>query len=250
MDFTLTKYKELLVALKDSGMNFKIRHDVDLRPSYSYRTACIEHEIGIHTTYYFRSVPESFDQRIIEKIAKLGHQIGYHYESLSTTKGNLEKAYEDFKYNLQRIREIVPVESICMHGSPRSKWDNREMWNKYNYRELGISYEPYLDTDWSKTLYLTDTGRRWDGYKVSVRDKIPQWQDQWNKMGLTYHSTDDIIRDLKNPISKLRQSNLDIHITTHPQRWCPMGSAWIFELVSQNFKNLIKAILAKKQHQV
>jgi len=60
-----------------------------------------------------------------------------------------------------------------MHGSPRSPYDNNEVWKKYDYRELGIIAEPYFDLDFSKVLYLTDTGRRWDGEGVSIRDKIP-----------------------------------------------------------------------------
>ena len=42
---------------------------------------------------------------------------------------------------------------------------------KYDYKKLVIIGEPYFDIDFSKVLYLTDTGRRWDGEKVSVRDK-------------------------------------------------------------------------------
>ncbi len=59
-----------------------------------------------------------------------------------------------------------------MHGSPVSKWDSRLIWKKYDYKKLGIIGEPYFDVDFSKVLYLTDTGRRWDGEKVSIRDKI------------------------------------------------------------------------------
>ena len=70
-----------------------------------------------------------------------------------------------------------------MHGSPKSKWDSRDLWKHYDYHQLGIDTEPYLDTDFSKVFYLTDTGRRWDGYKVSVRDKIPVFQEQWVEKG-------------------------------------------------------------------
>lgn len=41
----------------------------------------------------------------------------------------------------------------------------------YDYRNYGIIAEPYFDLDFSKVLYLTDTGRRWDGNKVSMRDR-------------------------------------------------------------------------------
>lgn len=61
--------------------------------------------------------------------------------------------------------------SICMHGSPMSPYDSRDLWKQYNYKDFGIIGKPYFDIDFSKVLYLTDTGRRWDGEKVSVRDK-------------------------------------------------------------------------------
>ena len=77
---------------------------------------------------------------------------------------------EDFRINLEKFREIYPVKTICMHGSPLSKYDNRLLWEKYDYRDFGIIGEPYFDIDFSEVLYLTDTGRRWDG--VSLRDKV------------------------------------------------------------------------------
>jgi hypothetical protein len=66
-----------------------------------------------------------------------------------------------------------------MHGSPRSKYDSKDIWHKFSYCDLGIIGEPYFDTDFSQVFYLTDTGRRWDGYKVSVRDKIVGHQERW-----------------------------------------------------------------------
>ena len=205
MDFTLTKYRQLLEALIESGISFILRHDVDLLPQNSYRTALIENELDLKATYYFRCVPESYNERIIKEIYALDHEIGYHYESLTTCNGNMESAYQDFCTNLEKLRTIAPIKSICMHGSPRSPWDGRDLWKQYDYRALGIDYEPYFDTDFSKTLYLTDTGRRWDGFHVSVRDKIPQFQDRWEQMGLTFHTTDQIIFQLRNPNSELLQ---------------------------------------------
>ena len=42
----------------------------------------------------------------------------------------------------------------------------------YDYRDYGIIAEPYFDVDFDEVFYLTDTGRRWDGDSVSVRDKV------------------------------------------------------------------------------
>ena len=229
MDFTLTKYRQLLEALIKSGITFKLRHDVDLLPQNSYRTALIENELDIKATYYFRCVPESYNEKIIKEISALNHEIGYHYESLTTCNGKIESAYQDFCNNLEKLRSLAPIKSICMHGSPRSPWDSRDLWKQYDYRALGIDYEPYFDTDFSKTLYLTDTGRRWDGFHVSVRDKIPQFQDRWEQMGLTFHTTDQIISQLRNPNSELIESKLNLLITTHPQRWNNFGMLYIKE---------------------
>ena len=239
MDFTLARYDALLSALKAYGFKTLIlRHDVDLKPENSLRTSHIEAERGMYGIYYFRAVPESWDEKIIREIAALGHEIGYHYESLTTCNGDVDKAYEDFCKNLEALREIVPVRSICMHGSPRSPYDSKDIWKKYDYKALGIESEPYLDTDFSKVFYLTDTGRRWDGFKVSVRDKIPQYQDEWTARGLTFHSTEDVIDGLRRGAIPR-----DLMVTVHPQRWNPFGLSWCKELALQNVKNVVKRML-------
>lgn len=241
MDFTLSKYRELLVTLKGYGDVF-LRHDVDLKPQNSLATAKLEHELGWKATYYFRAVPESWDEQIIKEIASMGHDIGYHYESLTTCDGDMEAAYRDFCANLEKLRVLAPVSSICMHGSPKSKWDSRDLWKKYDYHSLGITFEPYLDTDFSEVFYLTDTGRRWDGFKVSVRDRIPQFQDEWGRKGWVYHTTDDIIQAISE--RSLPQS---LMITTHPQRWTDNKMAWFQELVTQKMKNMVKRIIVTKK---
>lgn len=256
MDFTRQKYLKLISQLKESGyecityadycggkrpQRFVIlRHDVDLKPLNSHGVAKDEEKIGAKATYYFRAVPESWDAEIIQAIHQWGHEIGYHYESLTTCKGDVQKAFEDLAKNLERLRKLVPVSTICMHGSPRSPYDSRDIWKHYDFRKLGIVGEPYLSTDFSQVLYLTDTGRRWDGYKASVRDKIEGFQEGWNAKGWIFHSTDDIIKALQE--NRLPDQ---LMITTHPQRWNDFGIGWIKEFVLQNIKNVIKILLKR-----
>ena len=242
MDFTISKYSELLDALL--GYDFEklyLRHDVDLMPENSLRVARIEAEKALKGIYYFRAVPESWNEEVIRSISFLGHEIGYHYESLTTCNGDMDKAYDDFCSNLDALRKLVPVRSICMHGSPRSPFDSKDIWKKYDYHVLGIENEPYLDTDFSHVFYLTDTGRRWDGFKVSVRDKIPIYQEVWIGEGLVFHTTDDIITGLRE-----KRIPKNLMITVHPQRWNPFGLAWGKELLLQNAKNIVKRILVSR----
>ena len=255
MDFTVKQYTQLLKSLQDAGFFFQtfeeylqnpalgriiiLRHDVDLLPQNSLQFAQIQHDLGVRGSYYFRAVPESWDEKIIMEIHALGHEIGYHYENLTTCKGNIVLAIEDFKLNLKHLRNLVPVSTICMHGSPRSPYDSKDLWKAFDYRIFDIIGEPYFDLNFDRLFYLTDTGRRWDGWKISVRDKMPQ-QEKWAKNGLIFHSTSDII-DAANE-GRLPDK---IMMTFHPQRWNDKPLPWLKELVFQNIKNQGKRVLIK-----
>lgn len=261
MDFTIRKYKELLLSLQQQGYQFItfeqyctqnkptgqwviLRHDVDRKPQNSLATAQIEHSLGIRASYYFRIVPDSNQPEYIRQIAALGHEIGYHYEDMAIANGNAEKAFLHFQQQLAYFRQFYPVCTICMHGAPTSQWDGRELWKQYDYRSVNIIGEPYFDMDFSEVLYLTDTGRCWDGYNVSVRDKIPVYQDEWVTQGLVYHTTNDLIRAIQ-----VGQTPRRLMITTHPQRWTDNCWAWTKELLLQSVKNMIKRIIiARKQY--
>lgn len=259
-DFTLISYRRLILALKDAGYAFLpmvefanhqgekvvcLRHDVDLRAANSLRTAQLEHELGVRATYYFRVVPESNQPDIIRAIADLGHEIGYHYEDMSITDGNVQAAYAHFCEQLAYFRTFYPVRTICMHGAPTSRYDGRDLWRTFDYHSLDITCEPYLDLDYARVFYLTDTGRSWDGYNVSVRDKIPVYQDEWIRRGLAFHSTEQIVNALRDEHSPLRLMSESVLITTHPQRWTDQSGLWLRELLLQSAKNVVKRLLIR-----
>lgn len=282
-DFTLHTYKRLLETLLSKNYSFQafsqylkepahrsviLRHDIDAKKMNSLQTARMEYEMGIAGTYYFRMVPGSFDEDVIRKIHKLGHEIGYHYEDVSACAARrapnqkklqdqlMADAIESFRNNLGILRRIVPVETICMHGSPLSRRDNRLLWQYYDYRDFGISGEPYFDLDFDKILYLTDTGRRWDGGSVSVRDKAmrrqrdekaeelrdPGMEERKNEEQRAtvyrFRSTFDIINSAESNSLPDR-----IMLTIHPQRWTDKPLPWLRELIWQNVKNIGKAII-------
>ena len=260
MDFTLKKYNELLEQLLDSHYRFVtfedyctqrfkperfviLRHDVDLKAENSLATAQIEHSVGVQASYYFRVVQQSNRPEIIKEIAAVDHEIGYHYEDMSICAGHTEKAIAHFCKQLNYFRQYYPVRTICMHGAPHSNFDGRDLWKQYDYHNYGIIGEPYFDVDFSNVFYLTDTGRRWDGFHVSVRDKIPVYQEKWAEKGLVYHSTDDIIFALKKD-----EFPDCLMMTTHPQRWTDNRFQWLKELVAQSVKNGVKRIIVEKNN--
>ncbi len=247
LDFTIDIYRELLLSFKDVGYAFQtfeefiktpkskvvvLRHDVDLKAINSLQTAEIENKLGVKASYYFRVTPQSNQPHIIKEIVRLGHEIGYHYEDLSLYNGDKEKAIAHFEKQLAYFRTYYPVKTICMHGSPTSKIDNRSIWDSNTYKGFDIIGEPYFDVDFNKVFYLTDTGRCWDGERYSVRDKVN------SSFQLSYHTSNEIIQ-------ALQKENLpnQIMITTHPQRWTNNKIQWLKELILQTVKNQIKRLL-------
>ncbi|MDF1549694.1 MAG: hypothetical protein P1P88_17840 [Bacteroidales bacterium] len=262
IDFTREIFRELLVGLQKQAFSFLpynqfilsenvsticLRHDVDLLPLNSLEFARIQYELGICGTYYFRAVPGSWNEKVIKEIHELGHEIGYHYECLTTTSGDKKSAITDFERNLVKLRKLVPVNTICMHGSPRSKYDSRELWKHYDYRDYGIIGEPYFDTDFNKVAYYTDTGRMWDGSRFSVRDKIfnltgGATSKLDNNQFPTFHSTMQMIEAIQAGIFPNNTM-----LTFHPQRWTNQPVPWVKEYIWQNVKNVIKLFFINRK---
>lgn len=257
-DFTINQYNHLLSVLIQSKYSFQtfteylenpaervviLRHDVDDMKENSLEFARILHKNGIRGSFYFRAVPQSFDREVIRLIAGMGHEIGYHYEDMDfarriNTSGTYESglyslAWSLFRKHLSDMREICPVTTISMHGSPRSRYDNKALWQKYDFRELGIIGEPYLDIDFNEVAYFTDTGRRWNGQDVSIRDKVA------GGFNFNFRSTRQIIDHIDQLPDK-------IMFTFHPQRWTNRPLPWLQELVMQNIKNVVKGVLVKR----
>jgi len=174
LDFTLNKYKQLLLALQSAGFHFItfadyckgntpdkyviLRHDVDEMADNALKMAESEADLGIKATYNFRIVKQSNKPEVIKKIVSLGHELGYHYEDLVFAGGDYEKAIKTFRNNLQYFRTYTAVETVCMHGSSTSKYDNRQMWTKFDLKNEKLLGEPYLSIDFNSVFYLTDTG--------------------------------------------------------------------------------------------
>jgi hypothetical protein len=234
LDFTLNKYQELCQVIlqnykiftvfeyltqKPDGDIAVVRHDIDRKIMNSLYMAQREHDMGIHSSYYFR-YPYTFKPDIIKKIRDLGHEIGYHYEVLSKAKGDYKKAITLFQSELQAFRKICPVDTICMHGSPLSKYNNRDLWNVYDYQSYGISGEAFLSFE-QKNIdihYLTDTGRTWSG-KHSLRDVIKTESGKVDPVSL--ESTDDLMQWLGQGTRK------KLYLTIHPERWSSNVGEWL-----------------------
>ena len=93
-----------------------------------------EKMVDAKATYFFRIVPESNQKDVIESIAGMGHEIGYHYEDVDLVvqrkklKVNvkndedtlIDAAYDSFCENLEMFRKDCDI-SIGFHQFKRTR---------------------------------------------------------------------------------------------------------------------------------
>lgn len=253
VDFTIRKYRDFIRAFVESGFRIVtvreyletkpggkvlvLRHDVDEQPQNALKMAEAEKELGVHATYYFRRVPKSDHPDVIRRIAAMGHEIGYHYEDLTLSEGDMPKAIESFSRNLEYFRQYSPVKTVCMHGSSSSRFDNREIWKQARLEDYGLIGEPYLSFDFNQVYYLTDTGYAWDGGKYAVRDKVN------SAFSLSFHTTDQVIEAVRN--GQFPEQSLVLAHTL----WTDSLPRWTFLHLREFFRNRVK-LMAKNNKAV
>lgn len=247
LDFTFRKYRELCDTMLNSDytllnvdkyitLNNKpnkyiiLRHDVDIKPERSLIIAQIEREFNINSTYYFRITDEVYQPALLKQIAEREHEIGYHYEVLDKAKGDFSKAIKIFAEELGELRQICDIKTICMHGNSRTRWDNRDLWRHYDFKEFDIIGEAYLSIDFNDVVYFSDTARTWNPkYKIKDLNSSSEGKAIINK-------TDDLIKLIKE------EKFPHLYILMHPDDWCDNFGKWSSNLVTRKFKNVGKLL--------
>lgn len=225
-DFTLKKYEMLCEAIinskykvatfrdffeqKDEDDNFIImRHDIDENIRFALDVAKVEYDYGIRASYYFRTRKKVYVPEIIDKIASYNHEICYHYETIDKAKGDMELAIKLFSEELSMFRKEYDVKTVCMHGNPLSKYDNKEIWETCKLSDFDLLGEPYLSLDYNKVAYFSDSGRTWDADKNKIKDKV----NATNSNVMHVKNTDGLIEVIKNGDFE------NVCVLTHPERW-------------------------------
>lgn len=244
IDFSLKKYEKLIRSIREKNIDvygiaewlennpssgILSRHDVDRKVGNALKIAQLESNYKIKSTFYFRMKKGSFDPEIITKVRDLGHEIGYHYENLSSNNGNYEKAISDFEKNLEKLREYTEIKTIAMHGKPLSRYDNKSLWDKYDFRDFGIIGEAFLTIDYSNIYYFTDTGRSWGAKAVNLRDKVN------THFKADVENTDQLIDFIKRDIK--------IALVTHPERWNESILSWLWSFLLDKGASIAKVII-------
>ena len=275
MDFTFKKYSQIVSAIAKSDYTVLkiadyikmdvlpekfviIRHDVDLDPHYQVRFAELENDIDIHTSYYFRHIDKVFIENVIDRIYKLGHEVGYHYEVFTKAGGDPVLATKLFREEQSVFAEKWQSQTVCPHGGsfvdntdgysllnmvrliPKllsgrkvfSDHVNFNLWVKHDFNDFGIIGDAYQSVDFSDILYLSDTGRSWsDRYKRL--DKV----DSHVNPNFNIRSSDDII-------SIFRNGEVDkIYLLVHFEQWKDNFADWLGWYAAQIIRRTGKRVL-------
>jgi len=249
--FSLAAYERLLDVFRETGRallgvadtldappeslsrTITLRHDVDRFASRAVALASRERRKGIAATYYFRCTASgSWNERAITAVADLGHEVGYHHETLSRHNGHIETALEAFARNLASFRQIAPCVTVSMHGAPLSAHDNRDLTCHIDFAKLGLKGDAVDHMTPLDPVYLTDTGGRWnaDG-SHNLRDRVGQWPD---------------IPDPDNASSFrnwLATSKHLLYLNTHPERWASSALGQAQAALTDAGTNLVKRVI-------
>jgi hypothetical protein len=280
-DFTVKKYKSLLQILLDRKFSFLnvqqalankdiyskekvavVRHDIDTKHDLSIALAMAKFEAAnnISASYYFRTIPDVFDKKVIISIFDLGHEIGYHYEVLALMDGDLQKGIEWFKKDLKLLRNICPISTICQHGGTLGPYSSTsvlgllktgiallsgkinmkyypsiQLWDKYKLDDFELAGDAYLSFDFERIKYFSDTGLSWDSHGTRIVDNV----SEGNNIELSAHSTDDLIALISD--GKIKRINLLVH----PANWNDPILRWFEWRILQSIRNISKKIIKR-----
>jgi hypothetical protein len=253
-DFTLGAYLDVLLLLGENRREVYgvanwlraspkkgvlIRHDVDRRPMNALLMAKAEAELGVSTSYYFRTVGSSNAPEIMRAIENLGHEVGYHYEDLARARGNIGVAKASFSANLEYMRRIVTVDTVAMHGSPVSPFDNRDLWKHQTLLTHRLIGEAFLSVNYSDFYYLTDTGRRWGASRANLRDRPVIALEAPTSV----QTTDDLLRFIQDGMFD------KLALTVHPERWDQRVPGWVYQRCRDGLINAGKHFIALQRQE-
>lgn len=217
-----------------------LRHDVDRLPGRAVAMAREEAARGLRASYYFRCRRRGgFPDAAVRAVSALGHEVGFHYECLARERGDAEAAFGRFRRELAQLRELAEVRTAAAHGSPLSRFDDRELLSDERLAACDLAGDAYRSIDHAAVLHLTDSGGHF-GAELNLRDRVEgrQLPGRFGPEGLA--------RALDPAVEPLAV------LSCHPERW-PQGPAGLCQAQLADggaglAKRLLRAVRAPARH--
>lgn len=214
LNLALEKDYSILSCVQYYNKNFNegekiivLRHDVDNFPERALEMAKIENDLGIRSTYFFRSTSNYYNIlsyncfSIINEIDKMGHEIGYHAEPVDFGKAmgiTYDRAFSIGKKSLDLVLD-KKIQSVAAHREATGNNNLYEYLCELDYKKHGILYEAYDD----KLNLFNNSTYNTDSYEFF-------WRNFYNG---------ELSSDKLNLKEIIERGDSKIYSLTHPNLW-------------------------------
>ena len=183
-DFTLPSYRQLIERLNSRWQILRLcdafaapfkpdslilRHDIDISPTLVLPIAEIENSVGIRATYFvalhlYYNPYHPNNANVIRTIAKMGHEIGFHYDS-TLYPGDQPSP----EHNLALLdRHIQILQEICSSRVISIARHNPSIAKEGDPFKTAVKYNnAYDERLFQNTLYISDSCGAWRGGGLS-----------------------------------------------------------------------------------
>jgi hypothetical protein len=215
MDLTLQNFKVLLDLITSKGFASRtigeyltdrehstkfllLRHDVDCKAGRALQLAEIEAGKGIVGTFYFHGPhrPRFYDPGVVRTISQMGHEIGYHFETMDRAGGDFDKAKSLFEADIATLRgQGLSISTVCAHSNPFHRkvgyTDNRDLISQFPdlLEQNGIRGEAYtsLTPDFNRIWSVFDTRTGLNGFAPARLMRSYLQNPEFNAIYLAIH---------------------------------------------------------------
>lgn len=200
--FTLADYLSRSAPPPRPYLIFRV--DVDYREAQAVQMARIADRYDLRGSFYFRHHPGGFDLTAMYAVAGLGHEAGYHFETLDTCHGDFAQAEALFLDHLAQLRAAhLDIRTVASHGGPPTAPNYQANYDLFThapdlFTRANVLGETTLSLDFTTLTYISDAGWRWrvyDAYgpgaagkRVSLRRVIEDLVSPQNALVITFHS--------------------------------------------------------------
>ena len=212
-----------------------IKHDVETNVAKALILAKIEAKYNIASTYYVQADLLDENYKILQEIAKLGHEVTYHYDVLDACDGDMEKSIKSFTdYKNQFESFGFKIKTVCPHGNPikiRNGWSSNKDF--FRNEEVNRLFPHILDI----VIHLKN---QLDNPYTYVSDAGYSFQEIGNIDSNDKDENKD--RKIEEDLIVFLKRKKFLILSTHPHRW--ESNAFKFILKVYGFKSI--RVIAKQ----
>jgi hypothetical protein len=210
-----------------------LRVDVDYREDRAVDLARIAAHHHARGSFYFRCHRGGFVLEAIRQIAALGHEVGYHFETLDLCRGDFDAASDLFLQHIDRLRRAgVEVRTVAAHSALPVTTTYRANLDLLRQRpdllnRAGLSGETTLSIDFDRVVYVSDARWRWRCYE----HYRPGVQGQPTSLRVVQET--------------FRRWPAGLYINFHPQQWFARAVPMHYFRLRQRIGRRVRPLLVR-----